>query len=638
MMVNKKLSIVILMFLFIVLCFNVRAYAGTQSWNSLDFDVQLNADGSMDVVETWDVYISETNTLFKDFELDSSKFSEINNVKVTKVENGTERSLTKIYEEQYYVDSGCYYGLEIDSSTFEIAWHVGLDSSSGNRTYKIYYTVEDAIKIFDDCTELYWMFLSEENAMSGKNVTGRIRLPKEVKDIEKFRVWAHGDLTGEIYKTSNDTVSFSLPQLYSNSMLEVRIVTEENVYDYCYNKYSFDRLEAILTEEQMWADEANRQREEAAKMIERLSFFVWIIIGANVIGFVYCIIKTNQYKSLRKELKEKYSYPKIDLKYFRDIPDEKNATPARASYLYAFKNNKSNVTSNISKIFAATILDFSLKGIIEFEPVDEKNVKIRKTKKFDNGDDGLTDDEKIVFMVLRGCMIGKESITTKELAQIASKEYNFVYGQLNKLERAVERAQIDLKNFSEHRKKLSKKWKDKQILYTVLSIFAICFMAPIGIGIGLAFMANSCRKNAISISKLTEKGNEESNQWKALAQYMEDYSMLNEKLIPDIVLWEKYLVYATAFGISKNVIKQLKVVHPEMFQDNMTNSMSNYGYWHIVSNSNYGINCFDNFNNSLTKVYSNAQSAYSIAHSTSSSGSGGGGGFSGGGGGRRWRW
>ena len=638
MSINKKINITILIFAFVILFFNVQSYAGTQSWNSLDFDVQINSDGSMSVVETWDVYVSETNTLFKDFELDSSKFSGIDNVKVTKVENGTERSLTQIYEEQYHVDSGCYYGLKIDSSTFEIAWNVGLDNSSGNRTYKIYYTVEDAIKIYNDCTELYWMFLSPDNKMAGRNITGKIKLPRKVDDIEKLRIWAHGDLTGEISKISSDTITFNLPMLYADSMLEVRVVTEENIYDYCYNKYRFDRLEDILSEEQRWADEANRAREEATKVTERLSFLVWIIIGANVVGFIYCIVKSNQYSSLGKELKAKYSYPKSDLKYFRDIPDEKNATPARAAYLCDFRKNNSNVTSNISRIFAATILDLSLKGIIEFEPVDEKNVKIVKTKKFANGDEGLTSDEKIVFMVLRGCMIGKESITTKELSKIASKEYDFVYGQLNKLERTVEKDHIKLKNVSEQRQKLSKKWNDKFIVYFVISIFAICFMFPIGIGIGLAFMAHTCRKNAVNISKLTEKGNEESNQWKALEKYMEEYSMLDEKLVPDIVLWEKYLVYATAFGISKHVIKQLKVVHPEMFETDMSNSMSNYGYWHIMTNSNYGIDCFDNFNNSLSRVYSNAQSAYNIAHSSSSSGSGGGGGFSGGGGGRRWRW
>ena len=38
----------------ILIIFNVNSYAGTQRWNSLDYDVTVNSDGSMDVVETWD--------------------------------------------------------------------------------------------------------------------------------------------------------------------------------------------------------------------------------------------------------------------------------------------------------------------------------------------------------------------------------------------------------------------------------------------------------------------------------------------------------------------------------------------------------------------------------------------------------
>lgn len=113
--------------------------------------------------------------------------------------------LNQIFEEQYHVDEGCYYGLFIDSNPdkpdyFEIAWNVGLDNSSDNRVYQICYTVKDAVKIYNDCTEFYWQFLSTENGISGENITGTIYLPDGIKDIEKLRVWAHGSLYGEIQK------------------------------------------------------------------------------------------------------------------------------------------------------------------------------------------------------------------------------------------------------------------------------------------------------------------------------------------------------------------------------------------------------------------------------------------------------
>ena len=107
------------------------SYAGTQKLNSLDYEAQLNSDGSMDVVETWDIYIDETNTLFKDFDLDESKYSGITNVKVKDLDTGMD--LREINEEMYHVTKNCYYGLTISNSQFEIAWGVGLDNSSATK-------------------------------------------------------------------------------------------------------------------------------------------------------------------------------------------------------------------------------------------------------------------------------------------------------------------------------------------------------------------------------------------------------------------------------------------------------------------------------------------------------------------------
>ena len=45
---------------------------------------------------------------------------------------------------------------------------------------------------------------------------------------------------------------------------------------------------------------------------------------------------------------------------------------------------------------------------------------------------------------------------------------------------------------------------------------------------------------------------------------MEDFSLLNEKEIPAIEVWEHYLVYATVFGIADKVLKQLKTIYPNI--------------------------------------------------------------------------
>ena len=93
---KKVLLIIGIIFL---ICPN-EVLAGYQELNNLKYDVTINNDGSMHVIETWDVDISETNTMFKNFEKDDSKYSGITNVKVREIYDDSGFDLKKIKEWQ----------------------------------------------------------------------------------------------------------------------------------------------------------------------------------------------------------------------------------------------------------------------------------------------------------------------------------------------------------------------------------------------------------------------------------------------------------------------------------------------------------------------------------------------------------
>ena len=95
---------------------------------------------------------------------------------------------------------------------------------------------------------------------------------------------------------------------------------------------------------------------------------------------------------------------------------------------------------------------------------------------------------------------------------------------------------------------------------------------------------------------------------------MEDFSLIDEREIPELALWEKYLVYATAFGIADKVMKQLKTRFPELNDDSYINS--HYAVMHMASHSNmYG----NSFNKSVSAA--EAYHAREVAASSYSSGS-----------------
>ena len=636
---NKKVCI-FLFIIFTLFMMSTTSFAGTQRWNSLDYKVTLNSDGSADVVETWDVYVSETNTLFKTFDLSTFDKYKIVNPRVTIVENGYERDLRQIDEQQYHVDSGCYYGLQINSYEYEIAWNVGLDNSYDDRVYKMYYTIENAVTLYNDCAEFYWQFLSNENGMYGERITGQITLPEPVDSLEELRVWAHGPLTGEITKASTSTATFYIDSIYANEMLETRIVVEDPGMFYASSNYEkTNKLEDIIAEETVWADEANREREEAKAALGSVFFGFIVFLGANAAVVIFAILKSGQYKKTRKEFAEKYGDAdrKFDLIYFRDIPEEAKATPARAVYLRNFAHNSSNLTTKLSEIFAATILNLSLKGILRFETDQMKKIKIYINEDVDSNLVRMTEDERVIFNLIKDALgrnrSGDGYITPDMFNYYARRNYDHFHMEMESIITKVERILEEEYKIDIEKKDLAKKWSGKFTIYLVFAIFTLFLPFVPGIFIAMVILSISSRKVVKSFSFLTYSGAEEAAMWKGLERYMEEYSMLDEKLAGDIVLWEKYLVYATAFGDADKVIKQIRIVHPEMFDPNNSAYNSRMGYWHVINTPYGGYNTFESLTRDLRGISDTARSAYSTAHSSSSSGSGGGGGFSGGGGG-----
>ncbi len=110
---------------------------------------------------------------------------------------------------------------------------------------------------------------------------------------------------------------------------------------------------------------------------------------------------------------------------------------------------------------------------------------------------------------------------------------------------------------------------------------------------------------------------------------MSDFSLMKEKEVPELILWEKYLVYATAFGISEKVLKQLKIVYPQLSDEEYLNTHG-YTYMYLMYSGSFNNSFLSSLNTSIGTSYT------SLTNYSSGSGIGGGfssgGGFGGGGG------
>ena len=625
----------IIFFVFLVIFFSNTSYAMSQSLNNLNFDIKILDNGNVSITEIWDINLEDTNTLFKTFNK-NSKFKEITDVTVTELDkNGNElKTFNNSWGYKYHETKDYFHATNDESGNFEIAWGVS-SKGSEHRYFKLDYTILNCINVYNDCAEFYWQILGNKWNIETYNITGTVMLPSEVTNYEDFRVWAHGPLHGVIHKIGNNSCFFSIKNMPTNTFLELRLVFPPNIINEASNINNTDKLNEILKEEQANADKANRKRN-SSKILIYISFSLGIIVS--------CIFGFFSIKKLIKIIKEynQLSFFKgnFDYKYFRDIPNNK-LDPVEAT-IFAFKE-----ISN-SNIISSLLMSLAYKKVIFINPGDTKqNTEISINPNYNDinylneNTTDLTDGEKDLLRYLE--KIGKTFSMQKFEKYITTHSEAFY----NMLKRINSNSSDNIKNKYKYIDINLEKFREKVLLrsYTtfilifIYLLIVICFygfMSP-NLGTILAFVIFVVELiyifSTIYLSKIqkklniyTETGTEERAKWQGLKNFMMNFSLLDEREIPELELWDQYLVYATGFGIAKKVIKKLKTKYPEL---------SNSDYY--MSNSCFYIANNHTFSNTVSKSVNSAIST-EISKSYSSSGSGGGGGFSSGGGGGRWWW
>ena len=124
-------------------------------------------------------------------------------------------------------------------------------------------------------------------------------------------------------------------------------------------------------------------------------------------------------------------------------------------------------------------------------------------------------------------------------------------------------------------------------------------------------------------SNSTAKGKEEMSHVVEFKNYLDDYTLIEERSSGEVVLWKYYLIYAQLFGIADKVAKEFKKLYPKMYEEvsaDMGGNLTGMLVWNSMMSQ---------------KVYTSG--TYRAGSGSSRSGGGGfssiggGGGFSGGG-------
>ena len=162
------------------------------------------------------------------------------------------------------------------------------------------------------------------------------------------------------------------------------------------------------------------------------------------------------------------------------------------------------------------------------------------------------------------------------------------------------------------------------LLVTLVNIIAyqtrmdLAFGAFFIMGISCIIASIYLRTQANKYVLLTQLGEDEYAKWRGLYNFLNSETLINERTVVELPIWEKYLVYATAFGISEKVIKAISIRCPEVPPAASP----------VLSNNYYRSGRYHRSGRSFRSA------VRSGSHTARSGGSFGGGGFGYGGGGR----
>ncbi len=596
------------------------------SADKVDYTIKhyyINADllenGDMDVIElivlkgSFNGYIRDI--VFKNYRLGYSGYesnaiynasdivvSEISAKKVSDVSFATleDTDFTKLVEGkganggylESYLTGGYSYKMYFKSQKEQVA-------------FRLKYTVKDALVLHNDVGELYYTFIGEDYDDAIHDLQIRVNLPAK-DESSSFKVWAHGDLAGEIYPYENAYLIAKANVLDPYSSVDIRTTFSKTLLNEKLVKKQSEEtaLEEIIKVEEERANVANQQRVRMRILFYGLLIFsIFHMIGL-ILAWIYIYFKYD------KEYKSDFTN-----EYNREFIDDYNVEVI--DYLMT-----KSITPNA---LSASIMNMIYKKNIKVEEIPSDKKKKDYTFTLVN-EDGLNGTEKKLTAFLFTKVGKNNTFTSKELQNYAksTKTCDEFSASYTSWKNAVLKDGKE-QNFFEK----SGKAKGIGFLFFFLAILLVILKSAFNIVSPLVFVNMTLSIiffiYTLAFFKRTKKGNEDYVRWMAFKKFLNDFGTFDTKELPEIKLWERYMVYATIFGLADKVSKAMNVKIKELeMNGESVLYYPTFGDYYFYNSLNHLVH------NAIT---SNTQTITAERASSSfSSGGGSGGGFSSGGG------
>jgi uncharacterized membrane protein YgcG len=449
---------------------------------------------------------------------------------------------------------------ESDFGQFKGTWY--FSAHDERRTFRISYRALCAVDVWKDTAHLEWQFVGTGWTEPTDSVLVRVHLPEvsreplerpftcmEPGDTSPYpgrplhrgetRAWGHGPLNGEVRIPDPQTVELEVTDVPPSTFVEGSILFPPEAVPRAF-QIPADLRATIAARERSLAETANRERrqlleeERARRAWNRAG---WVVVGVLPVLFLALVVIAR----LRDRIP---GIPRV----LTEAPEDIHAMDLVrlwGAYRGAIDTQDAYRTQllHLAKIGA---IEMRADGRVS-EP-DDIEVRLR-----DLPTDGGLDMEFAEFLFADGQdWVSLKSIKPKGKRKTELKEW---------WNKAKDTARAGLGSVRQLR------WES--VLTSLLGLGGLVMgvvLAGVAAGVGgiviaVAVVGMTLAHVAIPVRPAPDF-RERIARWRAFRRFLKTFSSLPDAPALAVIIWEQYLVYATALGVADVVEKQVKALIP----------------------------------------------------------------------------
>lgn len=611
------------------------------SYKTLDYDVQVQSNGDLKVTQHIDMKLADRSDddgdhpwkqLYQQYMLKESDLTNITDISVRNATTGETYQQGDIaipssystgewnqeHAKQWYIadvsqgDSnpqpfdpakdGLVAGNTDDrSKKIEIGWNIPVTTSASSMKFDITMTMQGVTTAYQDVATFQWEPFGANNQIPIGKVTGTITFPNDITADNSW-AWLHTERTSTTERGDKGSLQFTVHDVRAGDYVDVVAMFDVDATSGVARTRDTTIKNGIMKsearQERQWHDQ---QRKKA-----RIRLITWIAIA--VIGLVLCVIAVAL--ALRSFNRSQYHG---DIEYWRDEPEMSPASAAELLHMVADKHSKTLSSRKMS----ASVLSLASRGAIAIYPgvaamyqgIDMSQANNADIARLIANDPARTRDVgktstvvilPVVFDNVQSLRLCPSEQAALDLLVTASERIGSPVFDLDQMN----------ENFSdwENGYKLQEKFTNTcdnefamlgatsicgggafaaGICAVMLAFLSMLYFGAIGnlallavISVPMMF-ASVFALSYLKLKGLTDNGQYLAGQVLGLKHYMEDFSEFKDRGVADMTLWGRYMVYATAFGISEKAMKQMLKAYPQLADPNWldANASDSLLYW-----------------------------------------------------------